>query len=556
MGLLQNLDLLSVGVAVAAIAVLGFVVFYTDRKSATNQSFLAFCGSTIFWGVANYASYKSHTPELGFWLLRISLFFAVCQAFFLFLFFHIFPEKQFSFSKKFKLILVPLVYLTAFLTLTPLVLNHWTALSPQGQILEVANGPGIALFGVLNVGLIIAAFYTLLRKIFKSEGSARKSLRLILLGTFFMFFLIIIFNFILPAFYADTDFIAYGAVFVFPFVALTSYSILRHGLLDIRFLSAEILVFLLAVMSFFEILISEDLYTVIFRIAVFLLILSFGVRLIEGVIREVRQRKQLEKLSKQLEQANIQLKQLDQAKSEFLSVASHQLRTPLTAIKGYVSMLLSGDFGKLDPKQEQPIKIVYDSSQRLVELIADLLDLSRIESGTMEFNFTAVDLGPMIESVIDELKQRAQGHKLYLYFDNIHSKCPVIRADAEKTRQIIINLIDNAIKYTTAGGVTLRLHNTGSTLQLEVSDTGIGIDPEDQKKIFQKFFRTNAANEITREGTGLGIYVVKKLVEVQGGKIWFDSKGLGKGTTFYVSFPLPEGKIIEETLKIKSLEAF
>lgn len=347
-----------------------------------------------------------------------------------------------------------------------------------------------------------------------------------------------------------------GNIFASVFIIFVFYSIFRYKFFNIKIIATELFVLGLIISSVWQFFIGGISPNIYIQFLSITLIVALGIFLIKTVLKEVRQREQLQQLSKELEQANIQLKQLDQAKSEFLSVASHQLRTPLTAIKGYVSMLLSGDFGKLDLRQEEPIKIIYDSSQRLVELITDLLDLSRIESGTMEFNFAAVDLGPIIESVIEELKQKAQGHNLYLYFDNVHTKCPEIRADKEKIRQVIINLIDNAIKYTTQGGVTLRLHNTGRALQLEVSDTGIGIDPADQKKIFQKFFRTDAANEITREGTGLGIYVVKKLVEVQGGKIWFDSKGLGKGTTFYVSFPLPKGKIVEETLKIKSLEAF
>ncbi len=259
----------------------------------------------------------------------------------------------------------------------------------------------------------------------------------------------------------------------------------------------------------------------------------------------VKLKKEIDMAVADLKKANAKLKELDEAKSEFISIASHQLRTPLTAIKGYVSMMLEGDFGRLEQKKEESLKKVFDSNQRLIGLIEDLLDVSRIESGKMEYNFKEARLNGMVLSVIDELANYAKNKNLNLEFEKPNEGLPEIRMDEEKIRLVIMNLIDNAIKYTQKGfvRVSLKVNNPpsltkGGTVEFCVSDSGMGVRPEDLPNLFQKFTRGTGTSLVHTEGTGLGLYVARQMIEAHHGHIWAESDGEGKGSRFCFSLPI------------------
>lgn len=548
----KNADLFSVGISISASIILGAIAYFENRRSSTNKAFLYFTIASSFWGGVNYISYKFGDELLALWLLRSVLFFATLQALTFFQLTYVFPESSVIYPKLFKKFLIPWTIFVSFITLTPLVFSG-VKFADTGAPLPIMN-PGIVLFGITAVGLVVGGITLLIKRITKAEKEDRPRFNYFLIGIGIMFSLIIVFNFIFPAFYNNVRFIPFGALFILPFIVFTSYAILRHGLLDIKIISTEILIFVLSIVSFFEIIVADNLPILLFRIAVFVLILIIGIRLIRSVLREVQQREQLQKLSAELATANERLKEVDKAKDEFLSVSSHQLRTPLTAIKGYISMMLEGDYGRLSDQQAATIQIVYDSATRLINLIADLLDLSRIESGRMEFNFEPVNLCEIVESVIAEVANKARSKGLYIYFDKMNRYCPAVKADRDKIRQVVINLIDNGIKYTVKGGLTVRLMQIDGSLQFSVSDTGIGVSAEERDRLFEKYFRTQSATIMTHEGAGLGIYVVKKLVEAHGGKIWFESPGEGKGTTFYFTLPVAVQPIRPERVSIASLE--
>ena len=248
-------------------------------------------------------------------------------------------------------------------------------------------------------------------------------------------------------------------------------------------------------------------------------------------------RKEVERQTKELREANIRLKQLDKAKSEFISIASHQLRTPLTAIKGLVSMALEGFWGPLNEEQKKHLKEVYNSGERLLKLIEDLLDVSRIESGKMEFEFQPVNLYNLTKEVAEELKPQAKKKGLYLEVVPPKKKLPSVKADPLKIRQVIQNLIDNGIKYTLRGGVRIRFKKEKNKVIFSIADTGMGIPKDTIPLLFEKFHRGKEAIRKHTEGTGLGLYLCARLIEAHNGKIWVESEGEGKGSTFYFSLP-------------------
>jgi len=248
--------------------------------------------------------------------------------------------------------------------------------------------------------------------------------------------------------------------------------------------------------------------------------------------------REVEKATTELREAYEELKKLDVSKSEFISIASHQLRTPLTAIKGYISMILEKTYGNLPKNIEKPIKNIYLSNERLIKLVNNLLNISRIESGKIEINLEEISVEELIESVIEELKNETKDRGLYLKFEKPKSPVPKIMVDKEKLRQVIMNLIDNAIKYTEEGGVTIKLEIENSKLKIIISDTGVGMEKEELEKMFESFSRGSAGTRLYTEGAGLGLYVAKKFIELQNGKIWAESAGKGKGSTFYIELPV------------------
>ena len=242
-----------------------------------------------------------------------------------------------------------------------------------------------------------------------------------------------------------------------------------------------------------------------------------------------------------LRKANEDLKELDQAKDEFISMASHQLRTPLTTAKGYVSMVLEGDFGKINPQMKEPLTQSLDSANRMAGLVSDLLNVSRMEAGRFFIDTTDVDLNVEVPAEVSQLQTMADSKNVKLVYTKPAKPVPMMKLDLDKTRQVIMNLVDNAIHYSAppngGGKVEVSLAQEGANIVFKVVDNGIGVPLAQQKKLFKKFFRAANAQNTRPDGTGLGLYLVKRVVEDQGGEVVFESKE-GKGSTFGFSIPV------------------
>jgi signal transduction histidine kinase len=252
--------------------------------------------------------------------------------------------------------------------------------------------------------------------------------------------------------------------------------------------------------------------------------------------------------TKRLRVANTHLKELDRVKDEFISMASHQLRTPLTTIKGYLSMMLEGDVGPVPPQQKEFVNYAFTSSERMVNLISDLLNVSRLQAGRFIIQTKPTDMVKMIQEEVHQLDSHAKAKNLALIFDPPKQILPVIEIDENKTRQVIMNFIDNAIYYTQKGEVRVILEQTGEYVRLLVKDSGIGVPKDAQKKLFSKFFRAGNAQTVRPDGTGLGLYLAKRVVEDQGGTIIFESVE-GKGSTFGFELPIKPFKPVKKEVK-------
>lgn len=257
---------------------------------------------------------------------------------------------------------------------------------------------------------------------------------------------------------------------------------------------------------------------------------SIGVALDNKLLFEENQH-----VLKQLRESNQKLKELDETKDDFISMASHQLRTPLTSAKGYISMVLEGDAGKITPTQREMLGQAYFSSQRMVYLIADLLNVSRLKTGKFVIDAAPVDLAEVVEQELSQLQETAASRSLTFTYDK-PKHFPKLMMDETKIRQVIMNFADNAIYYTPSGGhIEVKLIENKTTIELRVEDDGIGVPRSEQPHLFTKFYRAGNARKARPDGTGLGLFMAKKVVVAQGGSIIFKSHE-GKGSTFGFTF--------------------
>lgn len=243
----------------------------------------------------------------------------------------------------------------------------------------------------------------------------------------------------------------------------------------------------------------------------------------------------VEDATRKLRRSNEKLRQLDETKDDFISMASHQLRTPLTSVKGYVSMVLDGDAGSLTPLQKKLLNQSFISAQRMVYLISDLLNVSRLRTGKFVIEPTPCNLSTIIQEEVKQLVETAKGRGLELVYHK-PEHFPLLLLDETKMRQVIMNFIDNAIYYTQSGGtITVNLVETAKSVEFTVVDNGIGVPKAEQHHLFSKFFRAHNAKRARPDGTGLGLFMAKKVIVAQGGAIIFKSQE-GKGSTFGFSF--------------------
>ncbi len=237
-----------------------------------------------------------------------------------------------------------------------------------------------------------------------------------------------------------------------------------------------------------------------------------------------------------LRATNEKLRALDEAKDDFVSMASHQLRTPLTSVKGNISLVLDGDAGKISSLQKQLLEQAFASSQRMVYLIADLLNVSRLKTGKFIIEQSAVDLASVIEEEVKQLVETAKSRNLELNYQK-PDKITHLMLDETKTRQVIMNFVDNAIYYTPSGGrIDVILSENNNDVECRVVDNGIGVPKSEQPHLFTKFYRAANARKARPDGTGLGLFMAKKVIIAEGGAIIFDTQE-GKGSTFGFSFP-------------------
>lgn len=238
-------------------------------------------------------------------------------------------------------------------------------------------------------------------------------------------------------------------------------------------------------------------------------------------------------------------REINRLKDEFVTVASHELRTPMTAVKGFISMILEGDYGEVNEKLKQPLTDVAASTERLIQLVNDMLNVSRIEAGRLKFNLSEFQINTPIEQMVASLQPIAKDRKITLRAPSIPKS--MVQADIEKVTQILNNLVGNALKFIDTGSITISGKEVKDLVIIEVTDTGLGISEPDQKRLFGKFQQISSAQLGKPAGTGLGLYISKQLAQKMGGDLTLVQSEVGKGSTFSFSVPKASSPLAKKT---------
>lgn len=334
------------------------------------------------------------------------------------------------------------------------------------------------------------------------------------------------------------------------FIATISYIIVRFKAFDIKLIGSQALIIGIVVLIGSQFFFIQNNTNRILTAITLVLSIAMGFLIVRSVKKEIFLRERIQTLVENLERANSnlkhinidldkaneKLKELDQLKTEFVGLATHQIRGPLTAIKGYLSMMLEGDYGKIPKSIEDSLRVIFSSAESLSVVVSDFLNVSRIEQGQMKYNMEDCDVKELVIEVIKELKPNTESRGLELKAD-IPDEPFVVHIDKEKIKQVINNLIDNSSKYTKVGSINVSLQKTdNSKILLAIKDTGVGISKETLPHLFEKFSRAKDAFKTNILGTGLGLYVARKMMEAHKGRVWAESEGEGKGSQFYVEF--------------------
>jgi signal transduction histidine kinase len=499
---------------------LGAVVFSRSIKKPQNIVFFLMTISTIIWIISVYLSDYFKLPEKALLFTKIANISAT-WAIYLFLFFtFIFPKKFGEFFDRTKdyYIVLPIVFSVLFLNrfiISGVKIEEWgsTPILDQLAILYSTYILGTILFGISN----------LIRKYIKSTGIEKEQLKFVSFGLILTIILAFLFNAAIPLITGSAKSAKLAPLTTIFFLFFTFLAITRYHLFGIEVILTEILVGVIGILLLVQIFVAPSTLWKIVNGVIFVLFCIFGYLLIRGVFREIRRREEVERISR--------------AKTEFISITSHQLRTPLTVIKGYLSMILEGVYGEVSEKVKKVLENIYLANERLIKLVNSFLNVSKIELGKLELELERADIVEIVESVVKEMEIAAKEKNLYLKFEK-PKEVPKILIDKEKIREIILNLVDNAIKYTQEGGVEVKLQILNNRLQIVVADTGEGLTKEEREKLFESFSRGSAGQKYWVEGAGIGLYVAKKIVELHQGKIWVESEGKGKGSKFYVELPI------------------
>ena len=521
---------------------LGGIVYAHSRRQMSEIFFGLLSLCLTAWGLATFLTVSTSQSALLFKIGIYAHYVAGNLIFLSFFWFSVyFPERT-----KRSLILPLLITLIDSVIIFALILSNFLFtsffidLANQKQV--IFNNIGYTLYTLCTLALFVAGTIILFKKYKRQHDANKIPILYVFFGSIMASVPALISNLILPAF-GQFTFFAMGPIFGIFFVICIAYAVFKHNLLNVKIVATEFFVSLIILILVIEVFSANSILEFVIKTITLAAVSILSYLIIRSVLKEVQIREQIEQLAGDLEKANEELARINQAKSDFISMASHQLKTPLSIIKGYISMTLEGSFGKITKMTKDQLEKVFISNERLISLVEDLLNLSRVEEGRMKYDWSEENVSDIVQQTFDEVRMAAEHKHLKLIWEPPEEKF-YVRVDMNKMRNVIFNMVDNAIKYTDKGTITITVTRHEKSVRVSVADTGRGISAPQIQKLFTKFTRViEGKSNLTTSGFGLGLYVARLIVEEHKGRIWAESAGLGKGSTFVLELPLVNLKL-------------
>lgn len=511
----MNFFAISALVNVMTSSILGTLVLLADTRSKLHRTFFFFAAAVTLWSISYFWwQLATDAPSALFWvhmLMAGSIFIPV-------FYFH-FTTHFLNRSKEMRHVII-IGYIQAAI----FSVINWTPLFVIGVTPKLGfpfwpdAGPIFLPFLLVWGFYAMYPVYLLLVRLRVAENTERSRIRLILLGTAIGYIGGETNHFL----WYNIPVLPYGTITASIYLAFVAVSIMRYRFLNMKMIATELLTFALWFFIFMRMIFSTTAQDQLLEAALLGVTLVIGVLLIRSVDKEVEQREEIQELSNQ--------------KSEFMSFASHEIRNPITAMRGYASLIVDGTAGQAPESVKNVARKVLVEGNDVLELISQFLNKSKLELGQLSYAHDTYDLGAVVAQVVDGHVPHAQERGLSIKKRIDLSQHLAVIGDEGKTKEVVGNLIDNALKYTKRGGITVSVEKIGKNIRAEVVDTGVGIPAHTIEHLFKKFSRADA-QKMNLLGTGLGLYLGKTFIEAQGGKIWAESDGEGRGSRFIIEFP-------------------
>lgn len=506
---------------------------HTSRKIyAINLVFiLIWIGSMIFYRVVDANVLLVYTK-----FLYISASF-IASSFIYFT--YSFPTSESLKPSKKLLIILPNLLLILLIICSSSVISN----VEPGKFGSRENSIRFGEYFILYVSYILTyflfGFYRLYRKIVTSTDTSEKYQALyLLIGYILAACVSFTTNLILP-WLGYFNFNWLGQISTVFIVIFASYAIFKHHLFNIKFVITEILVGVLWTYALVRFLLERGGQTMIINGGSLVIIVFIGVLLIKSMSKELKASEDLRLLAEDLKKLNASLRKLNEQKTESLSIASHQLRNPLTSLQGFSSLLLKGHFGKVPVKISSTIERMNKSVNSMTTLVNQYLSNQKIENDKTDCFLKKCDLKLLVSMLVDEKNETRSSGCLEISLQINPENSYLVEADSERLSEVILNLLDNATKYTQTGSINVSLTKSLDADQviLSITDTGIGINSNDLPNLFNKNYRASNARSVYKHGSGLGLYVAKKIIEQHKGMIWAESDYNGMSSVFYIKLP-------------------
>jgi len=524
---------------------LAIIVYNNNPKGKLNKIFLGMIVSMFSWVNFAYLAHLIGKHQIYLTLIFVKIAWVATPILFILLYFLVlyYLKKE----KEYKILSLAILFggvilslLTAF---TDLIIKD---IEFVGIDLSIIYGKGMIPFLGIMFFLMCVPLYFLFKEYIKSELKERVRIEYLLVGIFIFYLANIIFNIVFPVAFKIVYLYWMGDYSSIVLLGFIAYAIVRRDLFGIRVILTTLLVSAIAILLALDIFVfTTELISRLYKGLTLVIFLYFGYLLIRSVLREIEYREEITKAYEVEKKAHKELKRLDDAKTQFLMASQHHLRTPLTSMIGYLDLIFGGTYGKVPVKIKQALLKFQVSTRRLIKIVNEFLDISQFQLGKEVVSLKPdIDISPILKEIIEELQLEAKARGIYLKLQKpalrqTQGKLPKIKADPEKLKVALFNIVDNGIKYTPKGGVIVRCQPSDNKLQIIVEDTGMGIPKEELKTLFTRTFeRSKEAKKVYGTGRGIGLFITGHIIRAHKGKIWAESEGKDKGSMFYIELPV------------------